>query len=192
VINSTLSGNSANVGGGIFNAGPLTITNSTLSGNSAATDGGGIVNVGSVTVTNSTLSGNSAAKNGGGIVNLRALTMTNSTLSGNSAAKNGGGIDNVGATTVTNSIVANSPAGGDCFDNSEVFTGANIVDTATCGASPAIIRTNPQLGALANNGGPTQTLALQVGSPAIDAAGACGLPTDQRGIARPQGPACDI
>jgi hypothetical protein len=49
----------------------------------------------------------------------------------------------------------------------------------------------PLLGPLANNGGPTDTHALLAGSPAIDAGGICA-PTDQRGVTRPQGPACDI
>lgn len=68
---------------------------------------------------------------------------------------------------------------------------------ATCAASLTgpgdLNNTNPLLGPLANNGGPTPTHALLAGSPAIDAAGGCPPPaTDQRGVARPQGSACDI
>ncbi len=54
--------------------------------------------------------------------------------------------------------------------------------------------TNPKLGSLADNGGPTLTLALLAGSPALDviAPAVCGAATDQRGVHRPQGPRCDI
>ena len=81
-------------GGGIFNDGTLTVTNSTLSGNSAGW-GGGIANVssGTVTVKDSTLSGNSASEDGGGgIANINGtVTVKNSTLSDNSASEDGGG-----------------------------------------------------------------------------------------------------
>src|SRR3970282_626777 len=64
------------------------------------------------------------------------------------------------------------------------------------GGSPdlALNSTPAGLGPLANNGGPPQTHALLAGSPAIDAGSPdCPPPaTDQRGVARPQGPACDI
>ena len=114
ITNSTLSGNSAAFrGGGIHNSGTATITNSTLSGNYSALDGGGIFNEGgTATITNSTLSGNSAHSGGGGIFNNGTTTITNSTLSGNSASVGGGGgILNFGTTTITNSIVANSDGG---------------------------------------------------------------------------------
>jgi hypothetical protein len=99
VSNSTLSGNS---GGGIYNPGTLTVSNSTLSGNS----GSGIYNPGTLTVSNSTLSGNS----GSGIDNYwGTLTVSNSTLSGNS----GSGIDNYwGTLTVSNSTLSGNSSGG--------------------------------------------------------------------------------
>jgi hypothetical protein len=115
VSNSTLSGNSAyggfGDGGGIANGGTLTVSNSTLSGNT-----GGIYNIlGTLTVSNSTLSGNSSGGEGGGIFNNHGtLTVNNSTLSGNSAL-DGGGIynDYYGALTVNNSTLSgNSAAGG--------------------------------------------------------------------------------
>ncbi len=83
------NGNSPTNGGGISNLGTLTVTNSTVAGNAAATSGGGIVNFGgSLTVTSSTVSGNTTATNGGEIssVNQGPLVVTNSTISGNSAA----------------------------------------------------------------------------------------------------------
>jgi fibronectin-binding autotransporter adhesin len=104
VTNSTISGNTASGGGGIDNDGTLTVTNSTISGNSA-NGGGGILNGGTLTLTNSTLSGNSAngGNAGGGIFHTAGtLTLANSTLSGNSADSNGGGILCNGTVTLTN------------------------------------------------------------------------------------------
>ena len=100
----TISGNSADQGqgGGIYNDGldgsaRMTITNSTISGNTAW-PGGGISNNGTMTITNTTLSGNSdnGYNIGGGILNYGTLTIANSTLSGNSAYS-GGAIYNWGA-----------------------------------------------------------------------------------------------
>ena len=70
----------------------MTVTDSTLSGNSAYVDGGGIYNGRTATVTDSTLSGNSANYYGGGVYNDGTLTITDSTVTGNSANYYGGGI----------------------------------------------------------------------------------------------------
>jgi hypothetical protein len=119
VSNSTLSGNSAILGGGIENdRGTLTVSNSTLSGNSASNTGGGIFNDGPLTVSNSTLSGNSATTgSGGGIYNAGGTaTVSNSTLSGNSAFNtggSGGGIGNTGTLTVSNSTLSGNSASND-------------------------------------------------------------------------------
>jgi predicted outer membrane repeat protein len=183
VINSTFSGNSATgVGGGIYSngSGTLTVTNSTFSGNSASDgDGGGIASggyggytMGMLTVTNSTFSGNSASQ-GGGIWSYGTLTVTNSTFSGNNAGASGGGIFNsLGTVTLTNTIVANSTYG-NCA-GSTTDGGHNLDSGTTCGFSSAtgsLSNTNPLLdpSGLATNDGPTQTIALQAGSPAIDA-----------------------
>jgi hypothetical protein len=217
VSNSTLSNNSAvqlagSRGGAIFNDnGTLTVSNSTLAGNSAA-GGGGIFNAynsGTVTVSNSTLSGNSAVDfGGGGIANLATLVVSNSTLSGNSAPDGGGGIFNGGTLTLKGTIVANSPAGGNCSGAATSY-GYNLSDDDSCTSSfnQTGDLNNTAAGldpnGLQNNGGPTKTIALVAGSAAIDAipvtptndcTDVAGNPVtnDQRGIPRPQGPACDI
>lgn len=192
VTNSTISGNQATSGGGIFNntgalAGPLTVTNSTISGNDAQGNGGGIANAGSATVTNSTISGNSAANTGGGILNSSNgfVTVTNATFSGNT----GGGIRNDGAATVANSILAGNGAVEIMNTGSLSLTSNVLAGDSTGILVPA---------GLANNGGPTKTIALALvaGNPAIDAgtASACSATPvnaiDQRGLPRPT--ACDI
>jgi CSLREA domain-containing protein len=112
VTNSTVSDNSAYNGGGILNdEGTLTMTNSTVSGNTADGSGGGVANFnGTTTVTNSTVSGNLAGFYGGGIDSSDTLTVINSTISGNQAQL-GGGIENLdGTTTVTNSTISDNTA----------------------------------------------------------------------------------
>lgn len=186
---SELSGNVAtNAGGGISNGGPLTVTASTLSGNSAGL-GGAFTNGDTATIINSTLSSNSSTGMAGGIYNGNTLNLINSTVASNSAtvAGGGGGLWNDGgaAATVTNSIIANSPTGGDCLLGAPLVTGgANISSDLTC-AGFSMTGTNPQLGPLTDNGGPTQTHALLLLplSPAIDASGAGATTTDQRGAA---------
>ncbi|MEN3334441.1 MAG: hypothetical protein V7641_3806 [Blastocatellia bacterium] len=201
IFNSTLSGNStSNVGGGVSNDGTLTLTNSTLSGNST-TSGGGLFNAENraATIINSTLSGNSAGT-GGGIYNVGTVNVSFTTMSGNSAAGSGGGIYNVGmAINIKNSIVANSPSGGDCF-NTGIFnaTGVNFNTNGTCPGFTQVTPAQLNLGPLQDNGGLTQTHALLPGSVAIDAALDCTdlsgntVSTDQRGVGRPQGKACDV
>jgi hypothetical protein len=139
ITNSTLSGNSARFhGGGIFSAGgtdTVTISNSTLSGNSAMIgQGGGISGGATVTISNSTLSGNSAGNLGGGIHLFGTATITNSTLSGNSAS-GGGGIGNSGGMlTINNSTVSgNSAANG---------AGIFIVSGATLTISNSTLSSN--------------------------------------------------
>jgi len=208
VTDSTFTGNNTNssisAGGGIYNDGTLAVTSSTFSNNSTVgtvTAGGGIANDhGTLTVANSTFFGNSTNDGyGGGISNGGTLTVTNSTFSGNSAnASSGGNLFNSGVLTLSNTILANSPSGDDCASSGTLTaSGVNLVMDGTCGSSfPS--NTDPQLGPLADNGGPTQTMALLPGSPALDAADdticaaapVSGL--DQRGVTRPQGTHCDI
>jgi|GEM_PF-2271399 len=112
LTNSTLSGNRAGFGGASSNEGTLTIQSSTVSGNSAPNDGGGIWNDDILTITNSTISDNSADYDGGGIYNGGGtVTITNSTISDNDAFDDGGGIENVGGeVTVTNSTISENSA----------------------------------------------------------------------------------
>ena len=203
----TLSGNSAGNGGGLLNFFNATLTNVTLSSNSATFSGGGIYNGNgtAAVLTNVTLSGNSATFNGGGIYNGNGTAvLTNVTLSGNSAQL-GGGIFHKGmfsgqTLTLKSSIVANSPKGGNCFLEAYSVTsitsnGFNLSgDTSCISFLNQVSDRNNQgtlLGPLANNGGPTLTHLPQAGSPAIDNGSGCPA-TDQRGAARPVGPACDI
>src|SRR5215210_5646472 len=185
-------------GGGIENvAGTVTVTNSTFSDNSAQF-GGGIFNEGgTVTVTNSTFSGNSADLGGGGIFTTGGTVLvTSSTFSGNSA-QFASGIFNSGVpATLRNTIVANSTSGGNCGGTTTTDGGYNISTDGTC-AFTAQTSTNGETrplfaGGLANNGGPTQTIALHPTSPAVNAipqgTNGCGttITTDQRGVTRPQ------
>ena len=233
--NCTVSGNSADFGGGIFNAngiltvssctisdngagfsgggiansafdGPATliVVDSTISDNSATVnDGGGIINgasgavvsVASVTVTNSTLSGNSATGNGGGIANASApphlarLTITNSTFSDNSATADGGGIYNQGGQFQIGNTILNAGSAGENIFNTGLAAslGYNLSSDDGGGILKGPgdqIDTDPILGPLQDNGGPTFTHALLPGSPAIDAGDPAFTPPpafDQRG-----------
>ncbi|MDD2816219.1 MAG: choice-of-anchor Q domain-containing protein [Thiotrichaceae bacterium] len=207
VSNSTFLNNSATsasgLGGGIASANALVVNNSTFLGNSATVKGGGIAGLGaSTTVSNSTFSNNSASGasgQGGGIFNntAKTLTVNNSTFSGNSASTVGGAISNLGTLNLENSILANSTNGGDCVNTGTVASGLNNVikdSSNACGLTGTNgnkIGVDPLLGALANNGGLTQTFALLTGSPAINAGDAATcISTDQRGTARAG--VCDI
>jgi uncharacterized repeat protein (TIGR01451 family)/CSLREA domain-containing protein len=208
VESSTISGNTtSNDSGGIRNEGTATIDRSTISGNSAGIDfGGGITNGGTLTVENSTISGNTvlSSGSGGGIWSGQSavLTVVSSTISRNSAFI-AGGIDNyAGTVTAANTIFAgNTGASPNCVFVSD--GGYNLDDGASCNfgnANHSLSNTDPLLdpAGLKDNGGPTKTIALQSGSPAIDVipsgVNGCGttITTDQRGASRPQGSGCDI
>jgi uncharacterized repeat protein (TIGR01451 family)/CSLREA domain-containing protein len=193
-------------GGGITNDGGTTnIARSVVTGNSARF-GGGIENRGTLTVENSTISGNTVVSSGsgGGIWSGQSavLAVVSSTISKNSAFI-AGGIDNyAGSVTAKNTIFAgNTGASPNCFFVSD--GGYNLDDGSSCNfdsANHSLSNVDPLLdpAGLQDNGGPTQTIALEPGSPAIDAipsaVNGCGttITTDQRGISRPQGSGCDI
>jgi CSLREA domain-containing protein len=209
-------------GGAILSDGnspSLTITDSTISNNTSQGSGGGVAAGSDVNLSNVTVAGNrSTADLGGGLyffTNIRAA-INNVTVAGNSAAVKGGGIlvevnIFVGVSPkVTNSIIAGNtaPVGPDCaggIDTSYDLVGNGADCTGPSAANHDKVGTaaspiDPRLGPLGGNGGPTPTLALLTGSPALDAgnpsppgsgAGACE-PTDQRGAHRPGGAACDM
>ena len=103
----TLSGNTATLGGGIYNQGTLDVRGSTLAGNTASDSGGGIYNLGTATVQQSTLSGNTAGADGGGILNAATATLTidDSIVSGDFALL-GADLYNLGKVTLHDSTVA--------------------------------------------------------------------------------------
>jgi CSLREA domain-containing protein len=223
LADSRVAGNTAvQYGGGIHNDGTLTVRNSTISGNdaSAGTLGGGIsAGFGGVTnVYRSAISGNTAGAFGlgGGIRTRGPVTVVNTTISGNTAS-DGGGISIIdpgsaaidsstiasnigsgllvsGTTFLSNSIIANNSV--DCNVSAGMNSlGYSLESGNSCGLNGLgdLVNTDPQLGGLGNNGGPTQTHAPLPGSPVVDAGnpaapgsgGTSCPPKDQRGYNRP-------
>ena len=210
----TITGNVAYSGGGIGHDGEsLTVTNSTLSNNSITDSGNGCYagaamdtrGAAVTTFVNDTVTGNissDSCSTGGTINTCDTATFTNVTISGNSGP--GGALfffRTCNPTTLKNSILANQTGSAVCVGTITAITdgGSNLDSDNSCGFTTTgptfdLINTDPMLAGLANNGGPTNTLALKSGSPAIDAVkNTCPDPsTDQRGLSRPQGSACDI
>jgi len=155
-----------------------------------------------LSISNSTFAGNLASFQGGGIGNSGKLTIAFSTFAKNTTPTgNGGGIENVssGILTIKTSIVAKNTRGNCASSGSMTDDGHNLESSTDCvfTASTDLQNTNPLLGPLANNGEPTQTLALTASSPAVDqvpSAACLAVATDQRGVTRPDGTesACDI
>jgi CSLREA domain-containing protein len=200
---STLDGNLAVHGGGLLVYGTLEISGSTFVNNSAFGtasngNGGAIVNQGGLNISNSTFSGNSAYI-GGGIINNpgKTILLNNCTFALNQATGQGGGLYNHtdGILDFANTIITNSVSSTDCANyGSIVFNSHNLVEDGTCNANEVgFLSGDPLLAVLGDNGGPTQTHALMVGSPAIDAGDPARCPeTDQRGEPRPNVFGCDI
>lgn len=204
-------------GGAIANAHHMTLRRVTVTGNSAGY-GGGIFNVpdSHLDLIDSTISGNVAGE-AGGIRFDSSGTVINSTITGNRSSDGGGGINiapayldslprpipdildlPLGRLTLRNSLVANNTVDGTAADCESAFAtitsqGHNIDSDGSCRLTAAgdLPSRTPLLGPLADNGGPTDTVAPLPGSPALDAAADCPA-TDQRGVTRPQGAACDI
>jgi hypothetical protein len=204
ITDSIIAGNSSGTGGGLVSFGQTTINRSTISGNFADSGGirfgAGVYNsAGTMTITSSTINGNSTSGNGGGIINFATLSITNSTISGNSAGDilGGGGIyDLLGRVQIQNTIIAGNKslaAATPDIGRSVVSQGHNLIGDGTGGrgytdtdlVGTAANPIDPRLGPLQDNGGPTPTQALLVGSPAIDAGDNTDAPpTDQRGAPR--------
>lgn len=239
VVNSTVSGNAAGTsaaggqGGGVFNAGTMSVTGTTIAANTAGGggSGGGIFDSGNLAIVNSTITGNSTTNSGagGGIYGMddaTTISLTNTTIDANGSSnganlfifttpvpppppRGGGGFPSLPSVGhlqplsanpgLENTIVANPTGGGaNCAAAGQMprSNGHNLEDDAapvgSCGFSSAthdLVGVSPQLGPLADNGGPTQTMALLSGSPAVDAgATISGISTDQRGGPRPEPP----
>jgi CSLREA domain-containing protein len=218
ITDSTISNNTNTGfgGGGIFilPSATVTLTRCTITGNTTngSGGGGGIENDGAtLIVVNSTIVGNTVtggSQGGGGILNNGGTaTITSTTIDSNSSpplppdlrsgadsllqTDSGANLHNASGTlTITNTIVANPVSSDNCLGTIGNGGGNLQFPGTTCGAIPSA---DPLLQGLASNGGPTQTQALTLGSPAINAATGCPPPaTDQRGITRPQGAACEI
>ncbi|MGB5314355.1 MAG: choice-of-anchor Q domain-containing protein [Polyangiales bacterium] len=199
IRNSTVSENKATSGGGggICSSGPLMLAGSTVSGNSASYSGG-IENSGTLTLTNSTVSGNVSEEGSGGILNIGTATLESGTVAGNTVAGLRGDIRNEGALAIANTLID-----GVCIGSTAAITseGNNIESPGdTCGFDTNkgdqfdVTAQQLNLGPLSDNGGPTMTHALRFGSVAIDRIPeiACETEEDHRGVARPQGAACDV
>ncbi len=223
ITSSTISANAFDFGGGIENlgSGTLVVADSTINGNMALEDGGGIYNAGTATVVNCTIAKNSAGNNaqldgnGGGIANepefpTGGLTVVNNTIADNSAGGLGGSGGGLyvqgGSATLDNTIIAqNGPTASpdDIAGTVAAASAYNLIGTGGSGGLTGGTNGN-QVGiagpgldpnGLAPNGGPTRTIALEVGSPAIGAGSTAlavdpstGLPlaTDQRGAGYPR------
>lgn len=198
---STIRDNTARKGGGgLFHssdASTATLTKSTISGNTLALQGmggGGIYNRGPMSLTNVTITGNQAPAGYGAAIRNNAgatLQVVNSTIFNNVGINM---IHNLGSATFKNTIVG----GGTGTTTKSVVTsqGYNLESASSCGFTEPtdLVNTDPLLGPLQLNApGNTETHALLVGSPAVDAGTCAGAPaTDQRGVARPKGATCDI
>ena len=220
LINSTVSGNYAEAsGGGIYNSpnAALTLINSTVSGNLADTGGGISNDGGTLRLINSTISDNRAERPGGGILNASTIAQMEiifCTIYGNTSGESGGGIWNGAVNSASQLVMRNSlvarnkaPSGPDIL-GALTSQGYNLIQsTQDTTFSPSLahgtdllqvalstLRVEPLL---KDNDGPTQTHALLPGSVAIDRIplNDCRIKdifTDQRGVRRPQGVACDI
>ncbi|MGV9454864.1 choice-of-anchor Q domain-containing protein [Streptomyces sp. NPDC003635] len=200
LVDSTVSRNAAGEAGGIRFDDTGTVTNSTIADNRVVDPGdrpgslggyGGGIDIrglGTVQILNSTITGNSSSDGGGGI-NIAPAYLDSLP----------GPVDlPLGRMTLRNTVVADNTVDGAAADCDKAFAtivslGHNIDADGSCHLTAAgdLPSRDPLLGPLADHGGPTDTMALLPGSPALDAADDCPG-TDQRGVARPQGPACDI
>jgi predicted outer membrane repeat protein len=204
ISDSTFTGNSASFAGAIdvysnstFTV-VVTIERCTFDNNTATAGGGAIavdlLNTGSsVVIANDTFTGNSVTDPSGQgsalYISASPVTINNCTIAGNTAPAGHSAIyfDTFKHVTVMNNTIIASNSGGNCAIADGSLTGGNNLQfgDSTC---PGITVANPLLAPLANNGGPTKTMALGAGSPAIDAADTIAAPaTDQRGNPRTDG-----
>ena len=194
---STVAANSG-LGGIAATDASVSLRQSTVGRNFSTTDGGGvaIAGAGSLRASNSTIAENFALGSGGGVflgagaaASLNAVTVA----SNRAEAGPGGGIalDPAASASVENSLLAGNRSGperSDCFGSALVSGGGNVIGTgAGCDGAAGggdLVRPRPRIAALAPNGGPTPTVALLAGSPAIGAAGRDAPRRDQRNVDR--------
>lgn len=191
IVDTTFTGNEAEAGGGAhFETGDAVIRNSTFSGNKALV-GGGLMGDTFLTLQQSTVTGNTATDEGGGVwwkqAYFASFDIVMSTISGNTADSGRGNEllanrTSTGTTSsITGSIVAGAAAGSSVAGSgynpasdypitvSSSLIGVTDAIDLTDGGGTTFDVTDPGLDALGDNGGPTQTMALAAGSPAIDA-----------------------
>lgn len=192
-----IEGNEWNGGtAGIISNGPLTVESSFLGFNRTDSVTAGVIfSNAPVTVVNSTIAHNTSKEGLGAIGANSSLTLVNSAVVSNRSQTTPAAAVGGAPLTVRNSVFAdNRDATGlrNCTSAGPLTSfGGNVSDDGSCGATgtdkPNV---NPLLGALELHGGTTKLYSLLAGSPAIDAASQCPA-VDQRGVARPQGGACD-
>ena len=227
IADSTITGNEAAsgsgaTGSGIVNDGRATITDSSITDNTVSAivgtaQGGGIWNSGTLTITDTTISDNSVSgrtPEGGGIFNQGTVVLTDATVAGNTSSgtnTSGGVFSDGGMITSGATIVAANTGHGatnNCSGSSFASIGYNLTDDTTgtaCGFTQPTDEVNvaSDLGPLAANGGPTETMLPASGSPAVgvipspttsNGVAVCGPgAVDQRGVPRPDpGPNCTI
>jgi hypothetical protein len=182
IVNCTFAANTALGGNGSDGYTSSRNVNQPLGtgGSGGNGQGGGVWDTNeSITITNSTFSGNSAA---GGKQGLGSGAPA-----GNPGSGQGGGLFNGGTLTLNNTIVAGSAGGDVALSGGTLGGGHNLVQDGSDGLADTIAAA-PLLGPLGNYGGPTQTMPLLPGSPAIDTGGnalvPAGVTTDQRGLPR--------
>jgi hypothetical protein len=185
----------SDAGGGIQTNGPVTLESSFLGFNrGGATAGGGIQANAPVTIFNSTLAGNLSEGNGGINGNDTVQIISSAIVGNRSSGTFGAGVSGF-SLSVKDSIFADNRNAAELLNCASFMgvksLGGNVEDAATCapiaGDRPKV---DPRLGTLALHGGTTLLYDLLSGSPAIDFAAQCP-PSDQRGVTRPQGTACD-
>nr|WP_294867517.1 right-handed parallel beta-helix repeat-containing protein [uncultured Pseudogulbenkiania sp.] len=168
----TIAGGHARRGGGVLNHGELVVKGTTFRNNIATRDGGGLANLGGrVTIINSTFVDNRAGQSGGGLTNDGGdATITHATFAGN-AARQGAGLFSHGRLRLSNTILANSRSGLDCVAQGTLDTASthNLIQTGA-GCGEPVSRADPLLEPLGMYNGPTPTLPLRGGSPAINMA----------------------
>ncbi len=188
------------LGGGIAvrSGGQLVAQTSSVTENQTLSYGGGIATLGSVALTNVTVSTNVSQRQGGGlwVGPQGSVTLQFVTIASNAAAAGGALYNDGGTVTLRGTVIAASPGGGNCGGIAPSSQGGNLEDHDSC-----VLRGSGDQANVAPNLQPLRvdstygTLfhGLSLGSPAIDAAGGQGCPSeDQLHTKRPQGSACDV